>query len=213
LIGPGDSGKSTILDAIDLCLGARRGISISDVDFFELDITRPISIAVTLGDLPDALENIESYGDFLRALNAATGEIEEEPRYGLETVPTLDLTFASDLEALWTLVSLRAEQQGLERSIAWKDRSAVAASRFGNYASSDLSGTKGSVLNRISEQRANVGAELARAAREARAFFGGRAGAQLAEARQAVNDTAASLGVPVGASARALLDARPVSTR
>jgi len=28
LIGPGDSGKSTILDAIDLCLGARRSVPI-----------------------------------------------------------------------------------------------------------------------------------------------------------------------------------------
>lgn len=33
LIGPGDSGKSTILDAIDLCLGARRSISFGDMDF------------------------------------------------------------------------------------------------------------------------------------------------------------------------------------
>ena len=32
LIGPGDSGKSTILDAIDLCLGARRNVSIADTD-------------------------------------------------------------------------------------------------------------------------------------------------------------------------------------
>jgi predicted ATP-dependent endonuclease of OLD family len=30
LIGPGDSGKSTILDAIDLCLGARRNLSLAD---------------------------------------------------------------------------------------------------------------------------------------------------------------------------------------
>lgn len=28
LIGPGDSGKSTVLDAIDLCLGSRRAITI-----------------------------------------------------------------------------------------------------------------------------------------------------------------------------------------
>ncbi|MCR1572651.1 MULTISPECIES: AAA family ATPase [Stenotrophomonas] len=27
LVGPGDSGKSTILDAIDLCLGVRRSVS------------------------------------------------------------------------------------------------------------------------------------------------------------------------------------------
>lgn len=33
LIGPGDSGKSTILDAIDLCLGARRSAPFGDTDF------------------------------------------------------------------------------------------------------------------------------------------------------------------------------------
>ena len=30
LIGPGDSGKSSILEAIDLCLGARRSVTFSD---------------------------------------------------------------------------------------------------------------------------------------------------------------------------------------
>jgi predicted ATP-dependent endonuclease of OLD family len=30
LIGPGDSGKSSILDAIDYCVGARRNIQFSD---------------------------------------------------------------------------------------------------------------------------------------------------------------------------------------
>lgn len=39
LIGPGDSGKSTVLDAIDLCLGARRNVQFSDADFCGLDIT------------------------------------------------------------------------------------------------------------------------------------------------------------------------------
>ncbi|MDQ7976109.1 ATP-binding protein [Paraburkholderia sp. SARCC-3016] len=29
LIGPGDSGKSTVLDAVDLCLGARRNVQFS----------------------------------------------------------------------------------------------------------------------------------------------------------------------------------------
>jgi putative ATP-dependent endonuclease of the OLD family len=66
-------------------------------------------------------------------------------------------------------------------------------------------------LNRLSEERANLGAELARAAREARATFGDQAGAQLTQALQTVTATAASLGVPVGATAKALLDAHSVS--
>jgi putative ATP-dependent endonuclease of OLD family len=48
LVGPGDSGKSTILDAIDLCLGARRSISFTDADFHALDFGQAIRIALTL---------------------------------------------------------------------------------------------------------------------------------------------------------------------
>ena len=33
-LGPGDSGKSSILDAIDLCLGARRTVGFADTDFY-----------------------------------------------------------------------------------------------------------------------------------------------------------------------------------
>ena len=65
LIGPGDSGKSTILDAIDLCLGARQGVQFSDADFHGLDVGQPVEIAVTLGALPDALLSIEAYGGIL----------------------------------------------------------------------------------------------------------------------------------------------------
>jgi len=54
-IGPGDSGKSTILDAIDLCPGARRSVGIADTGFCGLVVTEPIVIAVTLGGLSDEL--------------------------------------------------------------------------------------------------------------------------------------------------------------
>lgn len=63
LIGPGDSGKSTILDAIDLCLGARRSISIADTDFYELVVSEPIVITVTLGDLSEELLSLDAYGE------------------------------------------------------------------------------------------------------------------------------------------------------
>lgn len=211
LIGPGDSGKSTILDAIELCLGTRRNAAVDDTDFYGLDVTQPISIALTLGALTDALKNINSYGDYLRAFDPITGQIEEEPRQGLETVLTLRLQIASDLEPVLMLVSERAQQQGLERSIAWKDRLLIAPARLGSFANSNLSWTRGSVLNRLSEERANLGAELARAARDARASFGEQAGAQFVDTLRTVTETAISLGVHVGASAKALLDAHAVS--
>jgi putative ATP-dependent endonuclease of OLD family len=46
-IGSGDRGKFTILDAINLCLGARRNAPVGDTDFSGLDVTRAIVIAVT----------------------------------------------------------------------------------------------------------------------------------------------------------------------
>lgn len=211
LIGPGDSGKSTILDAIDLCLGARRSAPFGDTDFFGLDATRTIVISVTLGGLPDALKNIDTYGEFLRGFDLKTGFLEDEPRAGLETVLTLKLEVNGDLEPSWTLHSNRAAQQQLERSLAWKDRSLLTPARIGTYANTNLSWARGSVLNRLTEERANLGSELANAARAARVAFGAQAGPPLAQTLQVVTQTAAALGVPVGANAQALLDAHAVS--
>ncbi|MFJ2492409.1 ATP-dependent nuclease [Pseudomonas iridis] len=211
LIGPGDSGKSTILDSIDLCLGARRTIPVSDTDFFMMDVTQTVQISVTLGTLPDDLKNVNTYGNYLRAFNLQTGEIEEEPRQGWETILTLNLSISSDLEPVWSLKSQRAEQLGQERSIAWKDRASIAPARLGNYVASSLSWTRGSVLNRLAEERPNLGAELVGAAREARASFGNQAGAQLGETLRIVTETATSLGVPTGGNTQALLDAHSVS--
>jgi DNA repair exonuclease SbcCD ATPase subunit len=79
LIGPGDAGKSTVLDAIDACLGARRSVSFSDADFHALDVTKPVSISVTLGELDDGLKSMETYGNYLRSFDADLGEIDDEP--------------------------------------------------------------------------------------------------------------------------------------
>lgn len=211
LVGPGDSGKSSILDAIDLCLGARRSAPLGDTDFYGLNVTVPILISITLGDLGDGLMNFETYGDFLRGFDPATGEVEDEPRVGAETVLTLRLRVESDLEPTWTLYTVRAEQQDLTRGLVWKDRTALAPARIGTFAQTNLSWARGSVLNRLTEERANLGAELASAARNARANFGNQASPQLAETLEIVTRTATNLGVHVGAAAQALLDAHSVS--
>lgn len=127
LIGPGDTGKSTVLDAIDLCLSARRNIAIADSDFYKLNVEHPISITLTLGDLDDELLSLDAYGLFHRGMNPASGAIEDEPRRGLETVLSLNLSVQSDLEPVWTLLSDRAAKQGAERGLSWKDRQRLSA--------------------------------------------------------------------------------------
>jgi len=211
LIGPGDSGKSTILDAIDLCLGARRSISFGDMDFFGLDVSEPIRIAVTLGELPASLMDIDVYGDFLRGFDSVFDTVEDEPGAGLETVLTLLLQVGADLEPSWTLFSNRSLQQGLERGLPWKERTALSPARIGSFTSSNLSWSRGSVLNRLTDERAELGAQLAFAARQARANFGAQASPHLSQTLGIVQATAQSLGVAVGTMPQALLDSHSVS--
>jgi hypothetical protein len=119
LIGPGDSGKSSILDAVDLCLGARRNIQFSDADFHRLDVETPINISVTLGELDKGLKNLDAYGMYLRGFDAQSGKIEDEPEKDAETVLTVRLTVVGDLEPSWSLVSRRAEKQEQTRNLSW----------------------------------------------------------------------------------------------
>src|SRR3546814_706476 len=94
LIGPGDSGKSSILDAIDFCLGARRNIQFTDADFHLRNVEAPISISVTLGELDDGLKNLDAYGMYVRGFDTQSGTIEDEPEKDAETVLTMRLTIA-----------------------------------------------------------------------------------------------------------------------
>jgi hypothetical protein len=80
LIGPGDTGKSTILDAIDFCLGAKRNLQFTDAYFHQLNVEEPIRIAVTVGELDDSLSSLDPYGMYLRGFDSETGEVEDEPQ-------------------------------------------------------------------------------------------------------------------------------------
>ncbi len=211
LIGPGDSGKSSILDAIDYCLGARRALSFSDVDFYRLNVAEPITITATVGELDDALKSMETYGGYLRSFNAATGAIDDEPESHAETVLSIRLTVGSDLDPVWTLVSDRAEAAGQSRFLTWADRARLAPTRIGTLADHNLAWRRGSVLNRLSDERPEMAAALAGAARDARIAFGDLADAQLGDTLRIVEETARDLGIPIGEGLKAMLDAHSIS--
>lgn len=211
LIGPGDSGKSTILDAIDLCLGARRSLSFTDADFHGIAFDQPIQISLTLGALDDALKNIDAYGDFLVGFNAGTGMIEAEPGAGIETALTLQLTVQSDLEPEWLLVSPRALAAGRTRNINWADRTRIAPARLGVTGDSHLTWRRGSVLSKLTDGKADTSSELTRLARAMRDAFDQKELKELDGSLKLVTAAAGEMGVPVGAAVQALIDAGSVS--
>jgi hypothetical protein len=211
LIGHGDSGKSTLLDAIDLCIGARRSVTFCDTDFHQLKVEDPISITVTVGNLSDDLKNIDSYGAYLRGFCDLIGNIEDEPGDGLETVLSINLSVEADLEPVWCLVSDRAQAQGLSRNLNWADRVRLSPTRIGNLSDFNLSWRKGSILNKLSDETADASLALTKAARDARAAFGDGAQEQLATALAAVQSTTDELGIPTGGNVKAMLDAHSIS--
>ena len=131
LIGPGDSSKSTVLDAIDLCLGARRNVPFSDTDFHRMDTSCPISIHAIIGDLPDELLSIDSYGVFLKGYDNSKGELYDEPQAHLEPVLKVSLTVETDLEPSRTIHSERSAAEGIVRQLAWKEKVMLAPTRIG----------------------------------------------------------------------------------
>ena len=213
LIGPGDSGKSTVLDAINLCLAARRNLQFYDTDFFGLNIENPISITLTIGDLDDSMKSIDNYGFFLRSYNTKTKIIEDEPSVDNETelVLSLNLCVTKDLDPVFTLISERATSQGEVKTLSWKDRVALAPARIGTYAKSNFNWQRGSVLNRITDERVEASNVLIDALRNARETFGKQADEHLEGALNIVTKTAQEFGVSIGGMARALLDLQSVS--
>ncbi|EED0802460.1 TPA: AAA family ATPase [Escherichia coli] len=210
IIGPGDSGKSTILDAIDLTLGARRSYNFTDADFHGLNTQEPIVITVTIGCLDAELMNVEKYGFFLRGFNHTSLEIHDEPQPGDETVLTIKLIVDQDLYPDWRLYSERAESDGLEKRLQWKHKELLSPARLGTTAYQHLAWGNSSILNKLSEDTLDVSATLAELGRQTRQHFADQQVDCVNDVLLKVQKIANGLGVPVG-TLKALLDVNGVS--
>lgn len=210
LIGPGDSGKSTLLDAIDLALGSRRSYPFNDADFYLMDTSADIKITITLGNLDESLKNIEAYGHFFRGFDSTTGQINDEPLQANEIVLTLQLTVKEDLEPEWLLYSDRAAQDQIERRLQWKHRELIAPTKLEASTYYHLAWGRNSILNKLSEENFDVSSTLARLSRQTRENFAMQQLPELAGVLGQVRSIANSLGVPIG-DIKALLDVKGVS--
>ena len=212
LIGCGDSGKSSVLDAIDLCIGARKNWSICDADFYQLDIENSIKISVTIGGLSDSLKNIDKYGYYLRGFDSKTSKIEDEPDNNkLEDVLTVIVIVNEDLEPTWSLFSERTSDNDFNRYLTWSDRMSLSPTRIGNTSDYNLSWKKGSILNKISEEKINsdTSVELAAAVRNARRNFiidSNKLSNKLLQGLIIIQNTTEELGIKTGGSVKPLLD-------
>ena len=207
LLGAGDVGKSTVLDAIALALSATRREVFYDTDFHSLDVTAGFEILITLGELPPELHDVERYGAYLRGWRAGDGTLEDEPAADREDVLTLRLAVGADLEGHWSLYSDRTKEQE-PRDLTLAHRALIAPVVLDQSPATHLRWARQSILQRLATPQMTVRtlvAHAARGLREQAADAGG--GADVAAVLEQVRLRARELGIRPAQHAQVQLDA------
>lgn len=164
LIGAGDSGKSTLLDAAEAALSSR-WFSFTEPDFQGCDTSNPIVIEATIGELSRALKSDERLGLYIRGWTVG-GELRDEPEDDDEPVLTVRLTVDATMEPAWELVCDRIEES---RTLSNRDRALFGLVRLAGEDARHLAWGQGSVLARLTGDSKEAAARLAEAYRAARA--------------------------------------------
>jgi energy-coupling factor transporter ATP-binding protein EcfA2 len=165
LVGPGDSGKSTILDAIERALSPKWNVLFDDTDFWNLQTDKPIVIRATLTDLAPSFYRDTKFGLLLHGFNREKGEAvrasgDEDEEHAL----VVELRVDASLEPVWGVL----DADGAGHPFAARDREALGMLRVGGFVDQHLGWSRGSVLTRLTESGDAVGAVLAEATRQAR---------------------------------------------
>ncbi|MBP6946025.1 AAA family ATPase [Patescibacteria group bacterium] len=165
LVGPCDSTKSTILDAIELALLPRWQVNLDDSDFYLGDVAKPITIEVVISDVPSELKNEAKFGLDLSGWDQQTATVTDLEE-NLEEVMVLRFTTDESLEPQWLVISGRNPEG---RNIAFRDREAFGLTRLGSGTDRQFTWGRGSLLSRLTESSSHrrLLAESARAARGA----------------------------------------------
>lgn len=189
LVGPGDSGKSTILEALHYLLGDRWNIPFSDTDFFGVDVENPIVIKALLTGLPMALNKETALGLWLSGVDAK-GDFHQDPEDGLEPALIVQLVVDKDLEPRWYVVRADGETQNLSSS----QRRAFSTFKVDDRADAQLRWSRNSPLGRMSAEGGGEREALAAASRAARDTLLGHQNTSLSDIAAKVQERANKIG-------------------
>jgi hypothetical protein len=163
LIGAGDSGKSTVLDAVEAVLSSRWFL-FSESDFLGANTAHGIVIEATVGELSQPLKSDERVGLYIRGWTP-DGDLRDEPEDGDEAVLTVRLTVDATLEPAWELICDRMDDP---RTLSNRDRALFGLVRLAGEDARHLAWGQGSVLSRLTGDKEEAAARLADAYKAAR---------------------------------------------
>lgn len=208
LVGPGDSGKSTILDAIERVLSPKWNVAFDDTDFWDLQTEVSIVIRATITDLAPSFYRDSKFGLLLHAFDKTNGEaIRAEGADGEEHALVVELLVDASLEPVWSVL----DADGEKHIFMARDREALGMLRVGGFVDQHLGWSKGSVLTRLTDSGDAVGAVLAEATRQARSGLKTDGLEKLTAAAQKVEALGKNLGVAARSGLIPHLDASSLS--
>ncbi|TFD27356.1 ATP-dependent nuclease [Cryobacterium lyxosi] len=190
LIGPGDSGKSSILEGLHLLLGDRWNPSLADTDFFNCDVSEPIVIRAAITDLPAHLLKETAYGLWLSGIDTA-GEVSQDPTDETEPCIIVQLRIDDSLEPVWTVERLLG---GEGKPLNTYARREFATFKVDERIDVHLRWTRTSALGRLSDKGSGAKNAMAIASRAAREALASIDDADLTAVADRVQDQANLVG-------------------
>jgi energy-coupling factor transporter ATP-binding protein EcfA2 len=150
IIGRGDSGKTTILEAVSLVFTPSYSVSFQDGDFYNCCIDKPIIIQATVIDVPDKISS--KFGDYVRGIsddNKICDDMESDESDNYTTAFTVQLKVDKSLEPEWTMFTTR---EGKPAHLNGSDRALFNCFYISDYNDRHFSLAKGTPLYSLYSQ-------------------------------------------------------------
>ena len=209
LVGRGDSGKSTILDALHCVLAPSRSLSFCDADFHFGKTSEPIIIECVVVDPPESLLSLSKYGDYLSGFNEATGELLNATDDHATRAICVRLTVGSDLDPVWEVVNHASKKS---TRFGYGDRSKLNVVHIADYVNRHFGFSEGTPLARMmrSFDAAVDTSPVVSALREAKERIDSHPFPEMSATLQSIVSSARKLGIDIDGltpsiDARALL--------
>jgi len=172
IIGAGDTGKTTILTALDYALTPRTSLSFDDSDFFEQDVTQRIVIQITLTDWDETRPEVQTFFQEKKFAQYKCGLDQNGPisEPNDTTAISVSLNIDAHLEPKWFVVKGLDADGTEDRAPLWgSDRNTLGVSRIDIFSDFHFTWGNNTILTRLSaDNQANPNAILSDLAREMR---------------------------------------------
>lgn len=214
LVGRGDSGKTTILEAISYVLSPAWNLTFYDTDFYNCTCTESIEIEVTLINFSDELLAENKYGLWQKGYNPSNNILSDEVKDGYLPALSIRLTVKQNLEPEWEVVN---EHEQENKAISATDRAKFNCFLVSDYIDRHFSWNKGNPLYSLlklndgsfNEADKNV---VLDAIRQAKEIIDGHENETLKKTAQNVINQTAVLGLDI-TKCKTAIDFRDISLR